>query len=342
MFATSLKLYFSSTIAGDYHQLEHPEDVSTYSVREYFAYLNGEGADSDAILEFASRVHVASSLALPPKEDLVINTKGRTMICSRLSLMRRYHFINDLLTEFPEVGEIDLPFSDREVKGAVYLKGSLSDCLACMKYLNPKKADEYFQLEELGNVSDEALLGLVNDLTDDDVDDMMEARDYTVSIDEGYVPLPRGGRDRPALARILEVFGDVERQMRFFSAYPAYLCAMIDDEDVYTELLLRTDFSQSNERYGTTSRIANRVYIALGVVQTKQDAAHLFAMLGIHRKELGNCDKKVTAPYRVAISLDRAIEGVMGFSHTRRNPMTLFGWSLGQLKSVLENDSGSE
>lgn len=191
MFATPLKLYLSSTIAGDYHQLEYPEDVSTYSVREYFAHLNGEGADGDAVLEFTSRLRVESSLTVTPREEFIINTKGAILICSRSSLERRYHFIADLLSEFPEVREIDLPFSDQEVSDAVYLTGNLSDCLACMKYLNPKKADEYFQLDGLGNVSDEALLELVGDLTEDDLADMMEARDSSIRTSRGTTPTNR-------------------------------------------------------------------------------------------------------------------------------------------------------
>ena len=336
MFSSGLKLYHAP-IDGELQPDVGHLFVPPYAAREYDAHANGEGASRYGVLQFYGETVSNATLPLPPADDLVIIAKDGRTECSLPSLMRRYHFFDDFFSAFPDNKEIEVPFSLAEVNGAVYLVGNLSDCLECMQYFNPKKPDEYFQLDFLGSISDEVLLGLVDDLTEDDLADMIEGRDYDMSSEDNFVPLPRGGQDRPALACILESYSDVERQLRMFSHYPSYLCAIIHDEDVYAELLLRSDFSQSKEWYVMRSGVISAsICIALGIVENREDAAYLLAMLGIRRRALGNLDKKVIAPYHAKFDSMKMIEEIRMLPNARQNIANLFNWSYGELIDVME------
>ena len=125
---------------------------------------------------------------------------------------------------------------------------------------------------------------------------------------DAFVPLPRGGMKRQALACILEVRSDSERQMRLFSDYPSYLSMTLDDEKTYSRFLIETDFSQSKERWGVRPELLlSRICKALEYVHSREEAGHLFAMLGWKRKAFGNLDKEVVAPYHTKLDLHSVI-----------------------------------
>lgn len=205
MFVTPFKIHHwpaDLVKTAGYKILIYTDQSKAYDIREYMAFLNGEGTDRASVITLDSEMSIERD---PSYNELVqvISKEGSLSLHPLGSLRRRYHFFDDFFSAFPDSRQVELPFTAEEIAGALCLDKSnakLSDCLRCMKYLNPKKADEYFQLTELGNISDEALLELINCLEEEDIADMIEAREYCMNLESSYMPLPRGGRDRPALA----------------------------------------------------------------------------------------------------------------------------------------------
>ena len=300
MFVTPLKLYRlpAALAKAANHEVMVHDDV--YEVRELIACLNGEGSDRNAVHQMTRTGEYRFEVTISDDtSEVTIRTKDGTELCySRPSLVRRFHFFDDFLSAFPDADEVEVPFYSMEVMGCLYLdetEESVADCLECMRYFNPKKADEYFQLKNLGEVSDKDLLELVADLTEEEVTEMMEARQF-----DTRPPLPRCGRDRPALACILEAFVDVERLKRMFSDYPSYLFCILSESNIHScpKRLLAEDFSRSNERNPSlVDMVLSYILDALSFISNKEEAVHLLTMLGVRHERFANEKKVVVAPY---------------------------------------------
>ena len=341
MFVTPFKIHHWPTDAvkaAGYQTLIYIDQCRAYDTREYMAFLNGEGADRVSVVILDHEMSIDRD---PPCNELVhiLSKEGSLSLHPLGSLRRRYHFFDDFFSTFSDSRQIELPFTAEEIAGALWLDKSdttLADCLECMEYLNPKKADEYFQLTELGDISDEALLELVNCLDEDDIADMIEAREYCMNLEGTYVPLPRGGRDRPALACILEYHRDDERLLRMFPKYPSYLSSTIRGHALRAKLLLTADFSQSREVLVGSCILIDNICLTIGQgAITKDEVVYLLTMLGVKRSVFGNLDKVVVAPYRAELFSQSTLER-LNVGSARRKLLEVFGLSQTELNLLLQ------
>ena len=178
MIVTPLKLYHvPAGSPGDKHVLVMGLH-RMYAVREHIARVQGKSFDPQHQVFYAL---TPADNPPPSKATAITITTGSFPMeypC-REALMRRFHFFDDFFSSFPDAVTVHLPFRFCLVRAALYLEemdDGLTELLECMKYLNPKSPDEYFQMIHTGEMTDSFLLDLIEDLDDEHIADMVEAR----------------------------------------------------------------------------------------------------------------------------------------------------------------------
>ena len=296
--------------------------VDTYrEATEVLAFLRGE-----EVANFNLDVEKwcpGVSVFLGPTLSLRTND-GQVVEYCKESLRRRFHFIDDFLSTFPDTNGIGLPFDYETISflvsgerlgplcirsgpGAVRAMfrrvqdafrdgapfASLANHDACLSYLNPKSALEYFSLSTIGT-RPERLVELHSLLTESERVGILDAHSLRVE-----VPLPRRGLGLGSVMPILMWHKDSANLISLFSEdYPShtYLAlSQIESKEAHVALLDWTFKPIVIEQH--CGLLRDQVILQTFSLASKEKrwekVQRALTMLGITNEHCGNKDKKV-------------------------------------------------
>jgi hypothetical protein len=260
---------------------------------EGLAWLNGEKASLDEVESFLRKVEEFGDVdvevpPMPEDDGVVLHITGGSLEYSKASLMRRFHFFDDFYSTFPE-GEPTIPYSSKQIYGAINLVGDMRECLECMRYLNPKSNIEYFHLG-VSDMDRETLFSLVAQLTDEERTAIMATKNHFNGT------RPYEGTPMAPLAIILEYHEDEDSMRSCFPEYPSYVYSQTLDDDI----LLTADFSREwSPQCNMTASLAMCLFVLLRDSKNAEHIRRCLTMLGLTCPLFKNTRDYVALPYGI-------------------------------------------
>jgi hypothetical protein len=297
---------------------------------EVVAWLRGEPS-SRSIVEDTLRFMDVSGATLEgllleygplpvlPKDDsfqLVCND-GISVPFSLSYLRRRFHFVDDFLSEFPNEKSVELPFpSDLVLLCINHLEDescTLAHAFDCLSFLNPKDPLYYFRFDT-SETPTAKLLELYANVDEDRKREILMVRSNRGGLFSGPVPSNRLG----VLAHLLEAHEDAEHLVELFPDCPSYLAVTLAileletysdvDKAHFAKIMLTSDFSRSMELGSINEEnrktLSNAVTDLLIRTTEWSDMKRLLTMCNVTYKEFGN-EKRGVGEYVPAPYLER-------------------------------------
>jgi hypothetical protein len=287
----------------DYAILQEDKATSHDELEEYLAWKRGEEVTISSLSRILSEEEVEQIKPAKRLIRLVSSIDEGSSFYVTATLRRRFHAIDDYLSEFPEADNFVLPCTSNTIKLAVeglFSSYKLVDCIDCIRYLNPKRTSYYLHYNLAESTSSD-LLDIASTLSHRERVDIIRANKS--------VSFPEEGLSYDILIPFLEADGAIEKIESLFEKYPSYLAsyyAKFNLREKFVKLLTTahfTDLPLSAPKDVTIELIENYIGAAVLPSQklTLEEYRRLYTMAKMEHTMFHREESYLPMPYSINI-----------------------------------------